>query len=157
MSRCLSGLDGIKCWYFGGSANTSMLKSFWILEAWENCLVIVECELQSMWVCVFVWACTLNKQTTAVWLQDEAGQLGIIELLFLCPDLTQNFLASARLACDMSKEEWTVFYLIETRLFWQSLQLGWATHGFEFAFDLTMKDEMLSEAVYPLHLWPIRG
>ena len=79
-----------------------------------------------MCVCVCVCACaggrggqahTLSKRTTAVWLRDEAGQLGIIELLFICPDLTQNFLVSARLACDVNEEEWTSFYPIETRLF----------------------------------------
>ena len=79
-------------------------------------------------VCVCVCVCaraggrggqahTLSKRTTAVWLRDEAGQLGIIELLFICPDLTQNFLVSARLACDVNEEEWTSFYPIETRLF----------------------------------------
>ena len=68
-------------------------------------------------VCVCMCACAggggsggwqayaLSKQTTAVWLQDEAGQLGIIELLFICPDLTQNLLVSARLACDVNEEE----------------------------------------------------
>lgn len=80
-------------------------------------------------VCVCMCACAggggsggwqayaLSKQTTAVWLQDEAGQLGIIELLFICPDLTQNLLVSARLACDVNEEEWTSFYPIETKLF----------------------------------------
>lgn len=108
--KVLSGLDGIKYWYFGGMCQYIRAKKG-ILEAWENCLAIADGELQSVCVCGGVGAHMLSKQTTVVWLQDEAGQLGILELLFLCPDLTQNFLASARLACDRSKEEWTMFYL----------------------------------------------
>lgn len=84
-------------------------------------------------LCVCVWggACTLSKQTTttAVWLQDEAGQLGITELLFLCPDLTQNFLASARLACDVSEEKWMRRSLIETRLSGHGLSSWTEPHG----------------------------
>lgn len=130
-----------------------MLKSFSILEAAANGMR----ELFGyswVWVAVHVcvWAHTLSKQTTAVWLQDEAGQLGIIELLFLCPELTQNFLASTRLACEMSNKELTVFYLIETRLFRHALS-SWTEPHMILSMLLISpwKDVlgMLSEAVYP--------
>lgn len=107
-----------------------------------------------MCVCAGGWgvAGTYIQQTdNSCLVQDEAGQLGIIELLFICPDLTQNFLVSARLACDVNEEERTSFYPIETKLFWHGLsQLDWATHGFEYAFDFTVKDilEMLNKAVH---------
>ena len=129
-----------------------MIKSFWILGPTAN--GFRELSDYSWFVCVCV--CVLGGRgrgqahTTAVWLQDEAGQLGIIEL-FICPDLTQSFLVSARLACDVNEEEWTSFYPIETKLFWHGLS-SWtgSTHGFEYGFDFTMKDvlKMLNKAVH---------
>ena len=120
--------------------------------AWENRLVTAECELRFVCVCMCVLGgCrTLSKQTTAVWLQDEAGQWGIIELLFLCPDLTHNLLAYARLACDEWRRVDNILLDINKPLLTWSLQLDWATRGFEYAFDLTMKGvlEMLSEAAH---------
>lgn len=122
--------------------------------AWENCWVTAECEL--WFVCVFVCVClgggmhsqqadNNNSCLVTGWGRPIGNYRIIISLPrsyselpgFSKTGLWHEWREMDETLPDRNKALWT-----------RSLQLDWATRGFEYAFYLTMKDvwEMLSKA-----------
>ena len=129
--------------------------------ALENCLIIVEYEL--WWVCVCVcarartrwgagWAGTYNQQAdNSCLVTGWSRPIGNYRIIIYLPRPYSELPGFCKIGlwCEWRGMDKFLPHRDKVLLTW-SLQLDWATHGFEYAFDFTMKDvlEMLNKAVH---------